>query len=565
MPCIHCYISWVQSIAVYLPSLLAPLFLWLYYGGCHGAPPTYGPRYMPWFARGLLAAYRTLISFTSLLCRLSKHEDEFLVSLKRTYGPIVYLPWPLKQYFVLDPATVSKVYETSTSTLDFGPIRMTMLRSAFGGSTPIFRDVALWHGVLFPAHGRGLSRNRLEEPIDTFVSHLRDKLEQLAQRLDAETESSEGTEMGLVTWIRNTMFDAGLAAFFGTQLLDFDTSPKYGISSLEEFRKLFDEFDLAFPPVAGEVMPLPVLKMVSFIRKGVKARERLREFLGAWVRDGAPGLQEKGLVRGIVDSSKENGLTDFETGTTLNGTLWALQANGPFAAVWTILYVIQSPLYPKILQEIGQFLSSLGGAAPTQADLAPSTALPILSSAIHETLRLASSTSSLRDVQKEFLLRIEREDDYELTKEDKASPASSDYWIPQGSRIAAVTRIAHLDGQVWEDAKLWDGERFIDREGEVAGTRSKRTREVRAFGGGVSICEGRNLAYSELKAMVTETLSRFEITVLPKKNSTPMKTLRFIDGSTGIAPLPAPGRPGMGIFQFVGDVQVRVKRRVGTE
>ncbi|KDE08687.1 hypothetical protein MVLG_01145 [Microbotryum lychnidis-dioicae p1A1 Lamole] len=554
MPCIHCYISFAQSMAVYLPSLLAPLFLWLFYGGCRGAPPTYGPRYMPGFARGLLATYR-----------LVKHEDEFLVSLRRIYGPIVYLPWPLKQYFVLDPATVSKVYETSTSTLDFGPIRMTMLRSAFGGSTPIFRDVALWHGVLFPAHGRGLNKTRLEEPIDTFVSYLRDKLEQLAQRLDADTESSEGVEMGLVTWIRDTMFDAGLAAVFGPQLLDFDTSPKYGISSLEELRKLFDEFDRAFPPIAGEVMPLSVLKMVPFVRKGVKGRDRSRKFFGAWVRDGAPGSQEKGLVKDTVDSSKENGLTDFEIGTTLNGTLWALQANGPFAAVWNILYVIQSPLYPKILQEIDQFISSLGGAAPTQADLAPSTALPILSSAIHETLRLASSMSSLRHVQKGFLLRIEREDDCELTEEDKAPPASSDYWIPQGSRMAAVTRIAHLDEQVWEDAKLWDGERFIDREGEAAGTRSKRTREVRAFGGGVSICEGRHLAYSELKAMVTETLSRFEITVLPKETSTPTKTLRFIDGSTGIAPLPAPGRPGMGIFHFVGDVKVRVKRRVGTE
>ncbi|SCV72527.1 BQ2448_4064 [Microbotryum intermedium] len=589
MPCIHCYISWAESIAVYLPSLLAPLFVWLFYGGtragAHDAvPPTYGPLYLPAFVRGILAAYR-----------LGKDEDEFLSSLKRTYGPIVYLPWPFKQYFVNDPATAAKVWETSTSILAFAPIRMSMQCSVFGGSTPIFRDTTLWHGILFPAHGRGLSKIRLEEPIATFVSYLRDELDHLGQRIDAmgsaADTSSERLEMDLVAWIRETMFDCGLAAVYGPQLLDFESSSKYGISSLEEFRRCFDDFDYAFPLVAGEVLPLPALKMFPFIRKGLKARDRLRQFIAAWVRDGTPGLQEGGLVKDMVDYSRANGLTDLDIGTTLNGTLWyavltfssvlllnspradstakfstglprALQANGPFAAVWIVLYIIQSPLYPKILQEIESF--SLSGRSPTQADLAPSTALPILSSAIYETLRLGSSTSSLRDVEKTFLLCADRDDELTKEKEGIFHPNRGGQWIPQGSRVAAVMRAVHLDEDVWKDAKLWDGERFIDREGEEPGTRSKRTREVRAFGGGVSICEGRHLAYSELKAMVAETLSRFEISVSSDQSSS-MRTLRFIDGSTGVAPQLARGRPGMGIFQFDGDVKVRVKRRVGTE
>lgn len=106
--CSSCYVTWAQQFGIYL----LPIVLWittrLGSSKSSSAPPTYGPWYLPAFVRGGLAAYR-----------LGDDEDGFLVRTAKEYGPVVYLPWPLCQYFVLDGDVVQRVYETPSSSLSF--------------------------------------------------------------------------------------------------------------------------------------------------------------------------------------------------------------------------------------------------------------------------------------------------------------------------------------------------------------------------------------------------------------------------------------------------------------
>ena len=72
------------------------------------APPTFSVPWCPSFLAGLVA-----------IIRLGADEDAFLRSLQQKYGSVVYLPWPLQQYFVLEAETIDQVYKASSKVLSF--------------------------------------------------------------------------------------------------------------------------------------------------------------------------------------------------------------------------------------------------------------------------------------------------------------------------------------------------------------------------------------------------------------------------------------------------------------
>lgn len=180
-------------------------------------------------------------------------------------------------------------------------------------------------------------------------------------------------------------------------------------------------------------------------------------------------------------------------------------ANAPSVAVWALLYILQSP---TVLVDVLAEIDARGEEAPLDiANL--STDLPLLSSCLTETLRLATSSFSIRVVQADFFLPLGATDG-----EDKKAEAveAAGCVIPAGSKIVCATRVSHLDEESWgSDAAAWDGKRFFDRPGE--GTeRSKRVREVRGFGGGISIV--RSSFLSSFLRLWRVGLTSFEITTV---------------------------------------------------
>jgi len=204
------------------------------------------------------------------------------------------------------------------------------------------------------------------------------------------------------------------------------------------------------------------------------------------------------------------------------------------------------------------------------------SSMPLATSCYQETLRLCTSSFSIRMVEENFVLPIGKpaspgSSDAEV---NKMGMAANGIFIPGGSRVVCITRAAHLTGDHWGgDPLLWDGARFLEKEGEGPGPKNKKAKEMRAFGGGVSICEGRYLAAAELKTLLALTLSKFDITPLyasakdgSHNPATPEEVSKLrITGNDmkGISPKRAESRPGMGAFQYEGlDMMVRLKRRV---
>jgi hypothetical protein len=204
----------MDCLGSYLPQLalsfLVPLLLWfsprIFASNPAGTqpPPVYGPCYLPPFVRGLMA-----------MLHLSADEDDFLFSTRKLYGPVVYIPWPLCQVFVLDGEIINSVYSSPSQTLSFLPIRVSMQHSSFGTSKEITQS-PIMHKQIFPIHARGMTTVRIEAPIRRFIDVVEARIVELGNKIDA---AGGALEMGLMHWVVDTMFD-GMCGICSFHLID---------------------------------------------------------------------------------------------------------------------------------------------------------------------------------------------------------------------------------------------------------------------------------------------------------------------------------------------------------
>jgi hypothetical protein len=246
-----------------------------------------------------------------------------------------------------------------------------------------------------------------------------------------------------------------------------------------DFKKDFTTFDACFPLLAADMIPSFLHPFVPLIAKGIKGRERLFEFIATWVEDGMPGLDE-GVIFDLAQIGLTAGHSSREIASFLNADLWALQANTPNAAGALLLYIIQSTLLPAVREEINRIPTKNDSTTP-DLDMKALASMEIVSSCVQETLRLNTSSYSIRVVEESFILPTS-------FIRDVKGASTPGYLIPGGSRIVCATRAAHISGAIWgSNPSIWDGTRFLEREEDEAGMKSKRAREMRGFGGGVSI------------------------------------------------------------------------------
>ncbi|KAF9494377.1 cytochrome P450 [Pleurotus eryngii] len=488
-------------------------------------PPVYGPWYLPYPIRGFLA-----------MAKLGMDEDKFLLSLRRDYGPVVHLPWPLNQVFVLDGSLIQKVYGTPSSTLSFTPIRRELHTIAFGSPWKISQGPGL--GRMFPVHAKGLTNLRLDAPVERFTRVVRAKVAQLKEQI--ESSPGKAVEIPIVKWVIDTMFEAATSGLFGEVFCE--RTSKTGL------QKDFNRFDACFALLAAEMIPMALYPFVPPIADGMKGRETMFSCLAQWVEDGLPGLEE-GVIRDMAQMGLAEGYTSREVATLLSGDLWALQANAPYIASALLLYILQSDILHQVREEIDALPKQSEGTPDPVVTLKTLSSMPLVTSCVQETVRMNTSSFSIRVVEKDFVL----------------SPSSEGgIFIPAGMRVVCITRVAHLMDDLWgAHPESWIGDRFLaEKEGDALS--SKRSREMNGFGGGISICEGRHLATAELKSILTIMLSNLDITPLqhiadPK---IPIKAMNANNLWKGLQPSRDLTRPGLGAFQFgASDVMTRITTR----
>lgn len=160
--------------------------------------------------------------------------------------------------------------------------------------------------------------------------------------------------------------------------------------------------------------------------------------------------------------------------------LWALQANAVWVAYWLVAHALQqptglAPLYDEVDKAREEWLASHPGITFTSENfhdfiVDSSKKLVLLTSAINEALRCASSTFSIRRV----VMPVEL----------------GGYHFEAGERVATATRMVHLDDEIHPDAKSFRMDRYVNFQMPSKNNKPVSNHTL-AFGGGVSMCEGR--------------------------------------------------------------------------
>lgn len=198
--------------------------------------------------------------------------------------------------------------------------------------------------------------------------------------------------------------------------------------------------------------------------------------------------------------------------------------------------------------------------------------LPLITSAIQETLRVCTSVFSVRSVEQDVLLSAPTLEG--KAKEGETTPTTvRSVALGKGARVLTANRATCLDGRLWgPDVDVWRADRFLSPStGRLDPT---LTRQLLHFGGGPTRCAGRHFAILELTSLVAVWLRRF--TVVPSdmavvddagrvKRSAEVVQARIVEAGQerkGTSPGFRKANIGLGVvLQPDGDLQVTLRRR----
>ncbi|TFK94414.1 cytochrome P450 [Polyporus arcularius HHB13444] len=439
---------------------------------------------------------------------MGKDPDGFFSNMTKLHGPVFTVKaLGQEMVYVTSPSLISTVYRDSQN-FDFTSIRVEMGYKVFQlrehiSSAPYMVDTYMGqlHNLLLPSN--------IHPIVEAYTASAHDSLLSMISSMD-------GASGALKTFIIPSAYRAACHAGFGR---DFPAEKSYPF-----FKAFDDDFHLIGAGLPKFLLSKPLKawdELVDVIENYVKEQDEKREDLNQFLAAG-------------LDGYRRGEWTSRDTATVLACQLWALQANAIFTAYWLLAILLQQPegLDP-IVAELDAARRQWQAAHPSKP-LGPaffetvatsSKSLPLLSSAIQETLRVTTSTFSPRRVVNPVQL--------------------GGYQLLPGDRVICVTRLTHLDDDIHPHAREFDMRRYLQtpratKDGKPVANHSM------PFGGGTSMCEGRHFALAELRVFLAILL-----------------TYATIDIDEGCMTRPefALERMGLGVMHPKGDMDVVLRKR----
>ncbi|KAI0655212.1 cytochrome P450 [Cubamyces menziesii] len=426
---------------------------------------------------------RSWIPWVGSAADMGRDPDRFFASMTNLLGPVFRLKLlGQERVFVTSPALISTVYRDSQS-FDFRAIRVELGELVFSLPPSLGRQTYTLETYM-PALHHSLLPGSLQPMISAYISSAHDGIRSTVANMD-------GASVPLLSLIIPPAYHAACRAAFG---------PGF---PAEESYPLFKAFDDSFHLLATNIPRI-------FLSKPLKAWDKLVDLIEAYIGSLGDDLEEAGHFVKVAIRGREAGWTNRDIAAVLGTQLWALQANAIFAAYWLVaLQLQQEEGLAPLIEEIDtarEFWQATHPSVPIGIaffeDLASSSSksLPLVTSAIQETLRYTSQSYSIRRVVKPVQLG-----GYELRPDEQ---------------VICVTRQTHVDEEIFPDASKFNFRRYLEnpkamKDGKLVPNHSM------AFGGGVSMCEGRHFAMTELKMFVSILLTYASIELDPKSSTRP--------------------------------------------
>lgn len=407
--------------------------------------------------------------------------------------------------FLLDPRDYPLLFKHAHA-LSFTPIAHEISTRAFG-----------YHSV----YQSGVTDEQLRE---TYVHHLRpgpvvslaertrqELARTLAQQVAARPQGDDGwCETDLLDLVSRCVFEAGVVAMFGRGPVD------------AAMHDAFVRYDRQFARLVAGVPP----RLLGSVRQD---REALVQQLRPPWPEASPFIQERrALLSRYVD--------DHEAARVRLSMLWASQANTIPAAFWAVALLLEHPAaLAAVRAEVDAVVARDAQGRPSLEPPARKEQ-PTLDAAILESLRLTAGGTTIRAVLEPITL--------ELHGGQRCA-------LRPGDNVAVFPYLSHRDPEIFEDPEAFRHDRFLATERGARQFFKGGQRlgfALMPFGGGETMCPGRFLAQSEIKALVTLLLADYELELAPGQRRPALDLTRS----------------GLGILPPAGPLRVRLRPRASS-
>lgn len=337
--------------------------------------------------------------------------------------------------------------------------------------------------------------------LDSMIWKMQMTLNPLMNQLQEQTKGDEATVVGMYAWIKKSFGLATTEAIYGREnpfklqpgLLDNFWYVWNFLFRLFTFKiccadgaNVFREMDDGFTLLLVHIMPWLVA------RKAYKARQRLFDAMnGYFARNWRDDACE--LIRARYDAFHKSNIpvdaiARYEVGDSI-----AIMINTVPAIFWVLNYVYwESALLEELRAEIAASVSittdEQTGTKTHHLDVKRlQEECELLMSTYQEVLRLQTDNVSARWVVRDTMIN----DRYLLRKD---------------SVVQIPGAVIHQDPAIWgPDVKEFNPERFLK------GAAKHHPGAFRVFGGGATLCPGRNFAVAELISFVAMFIMRFDV------------------------------------------------------
>ncbi|RFU81685.1 cytochrome p450 [Trichoderma arundinaceum] len=400
------------------------------------------------------------------------------VRLSHPKEPILTLPVPGSRIYVVTEPSLAASVQRSTKTLSMSPLLPEITKRVLGLDETTCRVIGQ---NLDPEPGepRGFLAD-IHEWVYTslgpgeYVNALScEAAQELCLQLHAVISSLHGASdvfapVDLLTWVRH-MVTVGTARYlFG---------PHNPIAEDPDLEHAFWAFDHGLGGLLINILPSLTAS------KAYGGRERLsiafRKYLEAGHLDSAASI-----VRGRARIEKEYGMSVDMTARSALSFLFAGIVNTTTTTFWVILRIFADEnLLAKARHEIRQALelsSQRTGSDSLSIGVVKETCTT-LSAVYRESLRVGSENFSVRMIKEDTML-------------------ADRYFLKKGAVVQISGGAIHANSTIWgQDVDKFNPDRFLKEKGKGDGFHPAA---FRGFGGGKTLCPGRDFATNEILMFV---------------------------------------------------------------
>ncbi|KAF9556810.1 cytochrome P450 [Agrocybe pediades] len=373
---------------------------------------------------------------------------------------------------ITDPDGVASISRDTTKHLDHKLVFSHILHgiAGFGSSIDFIQD--LLDSKIFPIVKTSLSPALMSEVTGTVDSLIPLELERFY------TSNSKATSLNLLEVIGRPIYNAGSLALFG---------PTFPLDSFHDFLEL-DSFLpqlLTRLPFIAQRGRFARLRMVSHLEKCIEEW---------WATDGTQDIPHASTtVMLSLTELKAAQVSRRDAAGTLLLFLWGFHSNMWFMIFWLLTHlVVDRTSMTRMISEIESFRAK---HSLDQLD-DPHCTPPLLESAIQETLRWATTSTTARYATEDTAVVVD------------GTPVP----IMKGEYVLGDIRAVHYDPEVYEHPYEFKIDRYVTKNDDRLAAPKPSP-----WGRGKHMCVGRHVAVHVMRRFAVELLSTYDI--VPTKPS----------------------------------------------